>query len=48
MRGNGECTFDHSLVVIGAVDFNGNPASCRVTYDADENVEILGSVALLE
>jgi hypothetical protein len=48
MRGNGECTFAHSLVVVGAVNFAGNPSGCTVTYNANENAEILGSVALLE
>lgn len=48
MRGNGECTFDRSLVVVGEVDFSGNPSNCSVTYNMNENVELQGSVSLLE
>jgi hypothetical protein len=48
MRGNGECTFDRSLVVMGALSFNGNPSNCRVHYDSSENFQLQGMSALIE
>ncbi len=48
MRGNGECAFDHSLVVVGAVGMAGNPSGCTVRYDKSENFQLRGITALVE
>lgn len=48
MRGNGACTFTDSLVVVGEVTFSGNPSACSITYNAANNAQPTGSVALIE
>lgn len=39
-RGNGACTGLQSLVVIGRVRSSGNPSSCTITYNTNQNVQI--------
>ena len=39
-RGNGAGIFDDSLIVVGDVDFSGNPSAMQSTYTQTNNVEI--------
>ena len=39
-RGNGAGIFDDSLIVVGDLDFSGNPAALQSTYTQTNNVVI--------